>query len=70
MLVLTRKKLESVVVGGASEFDPVVIVKILDARPGKVKLGFEADSGVPIHRRELWGRIESSEARGGVRSCQ
>jgi len=57
MLVLTRKNQESVVVGARNGFESVLTVTVLEIRAGRVKLGFEADSSVPIHRHEVWKRI-------------
>jgi carbon storage regulator CsrA len=57
MLVLTRKIQESVVVGGSDRFQRVLKVQVLEIRGEKVKLGFDVDSGVPVHRLEVWERI-------------
>ena len=57
MLVLSRKRLESVVVGGAVGFEHLLKVTVLELRGGSVRLGFEVDSSVPIHRWEVWERI-------------
>jgi carbon storage regulator len=57
MLVLTRKNQESVVVGGSGGFEPLLVVTVLQIEHGKVRLGFEVDRSVPIHRREVWERI-------------
>jgi carbon storage regulator len=62
MLVLSRKSQESVVVGGAEGFEPVLKVTVLEITGGKVRLGFEAEADVLIHRWEVWQRI-----RAGVR---
>jgi sRNA-binding carbon storage regulator CsrA len=32
---------------------------VLEITGGQVKLGFEADRSVPIHRWEVWARIHS-----------
>ena len=32
---------------------------VLDIQNGKVKLGFEVDAGVPVHRLEVWERIRT-----------
>ena len=40
-------------------------VTVLDAQNGKVKLGFEVEAGVPVHRMEVWERIH---ARAGPES--
>ena len=57
MLVLTRKIQESVVVGGSDCFQRILKVKVLEIRGEKVKLGFDVDPEVPIHRLEVWERI-------------
>jgi carbon storage regulator CsrA len=57
MLVLTRKSQESVVVGGSAGFERLLKVTVLDVNGGKVKLGFEVDPSVPVHRAEVWERI-------------
>jgi carbon storage regulator CsrA len=57
MLVLTRKTQESVVVGGTDLFQRILKVKVLEIRGEKVKLGFDIDPDVPVHRLEVWERI-------------
>ena len=57
MLVLSRKNRESVVVGGADGLHRLLKVTVLDIRGANVKLGFEVDAGVPVHRSEVWERI-------------
>ena len=57
MLILSRKNRESVVVGYADSGEPMLKVTVLDITGGKVRLGFEGDSTVPIHRTEVWERI-------------
>lgn len=57
MLVLSRKPQESVVVGGSSGFERMLKVTVLQITGGKVRLGFEVDSTVPVHRSEVWERI-------------
>ncbi len=67
MLVLTRKNRESVVVGGSDPFHRVLKVTVLEIQSGKVKLGFDLDADVPIHRLEVWERIhgETNAAASG-----
>ena len=60
MLVLSRKNEESVIVGGSSGFERMLKVTVLEIGVGKVKLGFEADKDVPVHRWEVWERIRTS----------
>ncbi len=65
MLVLSRKNNEAVMVGGSDGFERMLKVTVLDAQNGKVKLGFEVEAGVPVHRLEVWERIH---ARAGPES--
>jgi len=60
MLVLSRKNQESVMVGGADGFERLLKVTVLEIRGGIVRLGFEVDAGVPVHRLEVWERIRAS----------
>ena len=60
MLVLTRKTQESVVVGGSDQFQQILKVKVLEIKGEKVKLGFDVDPDVPVHRLEVWERIVDS----------
>ena len=59
MLVLTRKSQESVVVGRPDSSEPMLTVTVLEINGGKVRLGFEGDSDVAIHRFEVWQRIRA-----------
>jgi carbon storage regulator CsrA len=61
MLVLSRKSQESVVIGGADGFHRILKVTVLKIIGGRVKLGFEVDASVPVHRGEIWERIHVSE---------
>ncbi len=65
MLVLSRKCLESVVVGGAGRFERMLKVTVLEIKNGSVRLGFEADASVPVHRSEVWERIRASNEAAG-----
>jgi carbon storage regulator CsrA len=65
MLVLTRKDQESVVVGGSAGFEQLLKVTVLEISPGKVKLGFEADKGVPVHRWEIWQKMQAGAIPNG-----
>lgn len=64
MLVLSRKKNESIVIN-----DDITIV-VVEIRGDKVRLGIEAPKHVPVHRREVYdaivnsgfGLVESDEA--------
>jgi carbon storage regulator len=60
MLVLTRNNLESVIVGGSDGFDHMLKVTVLEIGHGKVRLGFEANADIPVHRSEVWERIQAT----------
>ena len=50
MLVLSRKLLEAVEVGGANGSTHPLKVTVLEIKQGRVRLGFEAPAVVPVHR--------------------
>ena len=55
MLVLSRKKNESIVIN-----DDIAIV-VVEIRGDKVRLGVEAPKEVPVHRREVYDAIKRAE---------
>ncbi len=55
MLVLSRKKGESVIIREN------IIVTVVDIRGDKVRLGIEAPKDVLVHRREVYDAIKRSE---------
>ena len=61
MLVLTRKSQQSVVVGAPGRFEQVLRVTVLEITGTVVKLGFEVDPDVPVHRSEVWERIVAED---------
>jgi carbon storage regulator len=64
MLVLTRKNRESVVIGRPEDNQVMLQITVLDIEGGRVRLGFEADQKMPIHRREVWERICNGNGNG------
>ncbi len=60
MLVLTRKTQESVVVGGSAGFERLLKVTVLEIDGTKVRLGFDVDKEVPVHRWEIWEKIQAA----------
>ena len=63
MLVLSRKKNESIVIN-----DDISIV-VVEIRGDKVRLGVEAPKEVPVHRREVYDaikRLEKQQSAGDV----
>lgn len=51
MLVLSRKKNESIVIN-----DNITIV-VVEIRGDKIRLGIDAPSDVPVHRKEVYDAI-------------
>ena len=62
MLVLSRKPLESVMVGASDGGPSVCKVTVLEICGGRVRLGFDVDSHVPVHRLELWAKLRAQES--------
>ncbi len=52
MLILSRKKDESIIINGDIE------IKILEIEDGKVRIGIEAPKDVDIFRKELYKSIQ------------
>lgn len=57
MLVLSRQRDESIVIGEN------IIVTVVDIRGDKVRLGIEAPTEVPVHRREVYEAIQRENQR-------
>jgi carbon storage regulator len=57
MLVLSRQLDESIVIGEN------IVVTIVDIRGDKVRLGIEAPSEIPVHRREVFEAIRRENLR-------
>jgi carbon storage regulator len=55
MLVLSRKKNESIVINDQ------VTVTIVEIRGEKVRLGIAAPREVPVHRKEVWDAIHKKQ---------
>ena len=72
MLVLSRKSHESVVIGATDGPHRLLKVTVLGIQGTNVKLGFEVDADVPVHRSEVWERINAKalaeSRRGKVRA--
>lgn len=66
MLVLSRKKNESIIINDH------ITVTIVEIRGDKVRLGIEAPKDVSVHRREVYEAIQSQararEANATARS--
>lgn len=60
MLILTRKKDESIIIGGNIE------VKILGIEDGKVSIGIKAPKEVDIFRKEVYESIEEENMKAAI----
>jgi carbon storage regulator len=60
MLVLSRKKNESIVINND------ITITIVEIRGDKVRLGIVAPKNVPVHRQEVWEAIHGKEPAPAV----
>ena len=57
MLVLSRKKNESIVINND------ITIVVVEIKGDKVRLGVEAPKEMPVHRREIYDAIQKEEAK-------
>ena len=57
MLVLSRQRDESIIIGDN------IVVTIVDIRGDKVRLGIQAPTEIPVHRREIFEAIQRENLR-------
>ena len=55
MLVLSRKKNESIIINDN------ITVTVIEIRGDKVRLGIEAPKDIPVHRREVYEAIHGQD---------
>ena len=55
MLVLSRKKNESIVINND------ITIVVVEIRGDKVRLGVDAPKEIPVHRREVYEAIQRNE---------
>jgi len=61
MLVLTRKRDESIMIGDD------IKVTVVDVRGDQVKLGIEAPRHIPVHREEIYREIQEENRRAALK---
>ena len=64
MLILTRKTGESIMIGDS------VLVKVLGVRAGQIKIGVDAPKDLPVHREEIYKRIQEEQAAPDDLRCE
>ena len=60
MLVLSRKKHESIII------DDEITVTVVEILGDKVRIGVDAPKEVPVHRREVWDAINRAGGYGSA----
>lgn len=60
MLVLSRKKDETIVIG---EGENQIRLMVVEIRGDKVRLGIEAPRDVPVHRQEVYDAIQRENSK-------
>lgn len=58
MLILTRNISESIVIGDD------VVVCVLGVKGNQVRLGVDAPKDIPVHREEIYDRIQNEKDAG------
>jgi carbon storage regulator len=53
MLVLSRKRDQQIIIGDG------IVVTVVEIRGDKVRLGIEAPTDVPVHRKEVYEAIKA-----------
>ena len=61
MLVLSRKNNESLMIGEN------IMITVLEVRGDKVRLGIEAPTDIPVHRKEVYEAIKRQEEQADHR---
>lgn len=58
MLVLSRKRGEDILIGDN------IVIKVVDIRGDKVRLGIQAPAETPVHRWEVYESIQNEKREG------
>jgi carbon storage regulator len=57
MLVLSRQRDQSIIIGDN------IVITVVDIRGDKVRLGIDAPTEIPVHRREVYEAIQRENLR-------
>ena len=58
MLILTRRPIESVMIGDE------VVITVLGVKGNQVRIGIKAPKHIAVHRQEIYERIKGEQAEG------
>ena len=58
MLILTRRPIESVMIGDE------VVITVLGVKGNQVRIGVKAPKHIAVHRQEIYERIKAEQAQG------
>ncbi len=61
MLILTRRPIESVMIGDE------VVITVLGVKGNQVRIGVKAPKHIAVHRQEIYERIKAEQAQNGGR---
>ena len=64
MLILTRRPIESVMIGDE------VVITVLGVKGNQVRIGIKAPKHIAVHRQEIFERIKLEQQQGGGRPHQ
>lgn len=62
MLVLTRKRDESIIIGDN------IKITVVDVRGDQVKIGIDAPRSISVHREEIYNEIQKENRRAALQS--
>ena len=60
VLILSRRKCEDIVITAGTQ---QIVVRLVELRPGKARIGIEAPAGVEVHRKEIHDLIHGCPPR-------